>query len=246
MKRKRFRLMPGLVKRLRFFYLSLGSSRACPICGWTGHAFQRIPFPDKPADSFACPQCGSAERHRFAYLTLKEKLAGCADKTLHFAPERCVVPWLRSISKDYLSVDLYSPAAMQRMDIVNLTLPDASVSLLWCSHVLEHIEDDRKAIAELYRVLRPGGLAVLMVPVYGSTTYEDPSINTPAGRLEHFKQEDHLRLYGLDFDQRLKAAGFGVEVLSVADLPARDVERYGLDYPSTREIFLCTKPTGRP
>jgi SAM-dependent methyltransferase len=245
MNRKRFRIMPGLVKRLRYWYLSLGSSRACPLCGWTGHAFQRIPFPDKPADSFACPKCGSAERHRFAYLALKDKLPAHAESTLHFAPERCVVPWLRAISKDYLSVDLYSPAAMRRMDIVNLTLPDASVSLLWCSHVLEHIEDDRKAIAELFRVLRPGGLAVLMVPVYGAATYEDPAINTPAGRLEHFKQEDHLRLYGLDFDRRLKEAGFVVDVLSVSGRPAQEVERYGLDYPSTREIFLCAKPAAR-
>jgi SAM-dependent methyltransferase len=245
MKRKRIRIMPGLFKRLRFLYLSLGSGRECPICGWTGHAFLRIPFPDKPADSFACPSCGSAERHRFAFLTLKDKLAQHADKTLHFAPERCVVPWLRSISKSYLSVDIASPAAMEHMDIINLRLPDASFSLLWCSHVLEHIEDDRKAISELFRVLRPGGLAVIMVPVYGAATYENPEVKTPAGRLEHFKQEDHLRLYGLDFSERLKAGGFGVEVLSVPDLPAQDVERYGLDYPSTREIFLCAKPASR-
>lgn len=236
------RLAAALVRRIRTLYLSLGSGRTCPVCGWSGHAFLRRSTPHKPAPGEICPSCGSSQRHRFAYVALQDRLPAHADKTLHFAPERCIAPWLRSISRDYLSVDLSSPRAMQHMDITCLPLPDAGFSLVWCSHVLEHIEDDGKAIAELFRVLRPGGAAVIMVPVYGDSTYEDPSIRSPQERLKHFKQEDHVRLYGLDVADRLRSAGFAVEVLRVADLPAALVERQALDYPSTREVFFCTRP----
>ncbi len=242
MSKKRKGPFSGLRKKIRFWYLSLGSSRACPICGWTGHAFLVARYPDKPADSLICPSCGSSERHRFAYLVLKDRLADHAHATLHFAPEDCIAPWLRAISKDYLSVDLASPKAMEHMDITNLRLQDGRFSLLWCSHVLEHIENDRQAISELFRVLRPSGLAVILLPIYGEKTYENPAITSPADRLAHFKQADHVRLYGLDVRARLEAAGFAVQVLKVSELPPQDVKKYALDYPSTREVFLCAKP----
>lgn len=228
--------------RVRLFYRSLGSGRECPICGWTGHSFIRKSYAYKPGDTFICPSCGSYERHRFAYFTLKGTLADHAEKTLHFAPERCIEPWLRSISKEYLSVDLSSASAMEHMDITDLRLQDDRFSLLWCSHVLEHIENDRKAMTELFRVLRPSGLAVIMVPVYGATTYEDPEIKSPEERLKHYKQEDHVRLYGLDIKKRLADVGFRVDVMQVSDVPAESVEKHVLGYPSTKEIFLCAKP----
>jgi predicted SAM-dependent methyltransferase len=196
----------------------------------------------KPAVFKICPSCDSWERHRFAYHTLKDTLAKHADKTLHFAPEQCIETWLRSISKEYLSVDLTSPSAMEHMDITNLRLEDSRFSLLWCCHVLEHIENDRKAMAELFRVLRPSGVAVIMVPIYGTTTYENPEVRSPADRLKHFKQEDHVRLYGLDIENRLQDTGFKVDVLHVSDISIESVKSLGLEYPSTNEIFLCTKP----
>lgn len=223
-------------------WLSVGRPRvACPICQWSGRTFVRIAYPCKPADCFACPKCGSGERHRFAYIALKDVLAGHQHKTLHFAPEPCLQAWLRSISGDYLSVDLASRTAMERMDICNLRFENARFSLLWCSHVLEHVNADRKALEEMARVLIPSGIAVVMVPVYGSTTYENPDVTTPAERLVHFKQEDHVRLYGLDIVERMQTVGFNVRVIRTADMPACSVARYGLEYPSTREIFLCTK-----
>jgi SAM-dependent methyltransferase len=228
--------------RLKLFYLSIGSSKACPICEWTGHSFIRCFYQYKPAPTYICPSCGSSERHRFAYFALKKRLGHHSEKILHFAPERCVEPWLRSISKEYLSVDLCSPNVMQHMDITNLTLENDNFSLVWCSHVLEHIENDRKAMMELFRVLRPFGLAVVMVPVYGKTTYEDHKITSSEERLKHFKQEDHVRLYGQDIRSRLEKVGFHVEVFSTSDLPKDDLTKYLLEYPSTREIFLCTKP----
>lgn len=240
------RLFKGILRKVfngaRFFYLHIGSGRECPICGWTGHAFIRRSYPNKPGPTYICPSCGSSERHRFAYFSLKDTLAGHSEKVLHFAPERCIEPWLRSISKEYLSVDLIAASAMENMDINNLQLEDCRFSLLWCSHVLEHIDTDRKAMAEIFRVLRPSGLAVIMVPVYGDQTYENPEIKSPDERLKHFKQEDHVRLYGLDIKNRLEDAGFRVEVVHTSDLDSESVEKHVLEYPSTKEIFLCTKP----
>jgi len=202
----------------------------------------RRSYPNKPADCLICPSCGSFERHRFAYFALKDTLADHGEKTLHIAPERCIESWLRSISGEYLSVDLSSGSAMEHMDVTDLKLQDDRFSLVWCSHVLEHIENDRKAMAELFRVLRPSGLAVILVPVYGAKTYEDIEIQSPEERLKHFKQEDHVRLYGSDIESCLVDAGFKVDVLRVSDIPARSVAKHALEYPSTKEIFLCCKP----
>jgi SAM-dependent methyltransferase len=131
---------------------------------------------------------------------------------------------------------------MENMDITDLKLQNNRFSLVWCSHVLEHIEDDRKAMAELFRVLRPSGLAVILVPIYGDKTYEDPNIQSPEERLRHFKQEDHVRSYGSDIESRLVDAGSEVDVLRVSDIPARIVTKHALEYPTTKELFLCSKP----
>lgn len=226
---------------LRRSYYSIGSARACPICKWSGHSFIERAYSHKPGATHLCPSCGSSERHRFAYVSLFNKINVYSESVLHFAPEKCIEPWLRSVAKQYLSVDLNSPTVMQNMDIKALRIQNKSHSMVWCSHVLEHIDDDKKAMAEIYRVLRDNGVAVIMVPVYGDATYEDSNITSPQERLQHFKQEDHVRLYGLDIKVRLESVGFSVEILSVTSRPGEEVEKYALDYPSTREIFLCTK-----
>lgn len=236
---KRFIL--NTTSKVKLIYLSSGKGTVCPVCQWQGRDYDRVQGRGKPAVNPKCPACGSSPRHRLAYLLLSELLPLHAKKTLHFAPEKCIAPWLKRISDDYLSVDLSSPRAMRHMDITALDLPDNSFSLVWCSHVLEHIEADHKAIAELFRVTQPGGLAVIMVPIYGPNTYEDPTIQSPAERLKHFMQTDHVRLYGLDVQQRLLRAGFDVELKSISDLPDVVVQKYALDYPSTKEIFLCRK-----
>lgn len=226
-------------QRIRIAALSLGSTHLCPLCGWTGSAFLTKPYPHKPAPCRVCPRCRSFERHRFSQTVLNDLLPAHGDRVLHIAPEPMVADWLKGFAKAYLSIDLASPLAMRHMDITALDLPDASFSLIYCSHVLEHIPDDAKAMAELRRVLRPDGLAVIMVPIRAGATYEDPAITSPQQRLIHFQQEDHVRIYGLDLVDRLAAAGFATEVLRVSDYPAEDAQRMGWDYPSTREIFLA-------
>lgn len=230
------RLQSDLARKLRFRL----HSRHCPLCSWHGKAFQ--PFGNQRQyrlDAF-CPGCQSVERHRLAYLLLRDRL-GAGRRTLHVAPEPGIKPWLQRISADYLSVGL-GEHVMRAMDLTQLDLPDACKSLVWCSHVLEHIEDDRAAIGEIFRVLEPGGLAILQVPIDGPTTYEDFTIRDEAGRLAAFHQVDHVRVYGLDLADHLKAAGFEVEVLTAYDLSEKVVRRHALARPMTNEVFVCRKP----
>jgi hypothetical protein len=107
--------------------------------------------------------------------------------------------------------------------------------------VLEHIPDDYKALAELFRILAPGGLLVVQVPIKGDTTLEDPSVTTDEERLEKFLQEDHVRLYGRDLKQRIREAGFACNMLSTVDLPLADQVLYSIRSPLYREVFLCRK-----
>jgi SAM-dependent methyltransferase len=173
-------------------------------------------------------------------MLLRDKVAP-GQKVLHVAPEKLMIPWLVSISSEYLNVDLYHPA-MQRMDITDIKLPDRSRTLVWCSHVLEHIPNDRKALSEIFRILAPGGMLIVQVPIRGHTTYEEADAVTEVERLEKFLQEDHVRLYGLDLADRIEEIGFTVEVLSSESLPASDQILYSVRAPLYREVFICCRP----
>jgi SAM-dependent methyltransferase len=226
--------------RLRRIVSLVHKARRCPFCGWRGFRFEPFGNPALRRDDAACPICGSLERHRAAFLLLRDRIPG-GQKVLHAAPERLMIPWLVGLASEYLNVDLHNPA-MRRMDLTDIDLPDNSKTLVWCSHVLEHIPDDAKALSEIYRVLEPGGLLAVQVPIGGQTTFEDPSITTDEARLTNFLQEDHVRLYGLDLRQRIEKAGFECEVLSTADLSQADQTLYGLRHPVFREVFLCRRP----
>ena len=130
---------------------------------------------------------------------------------------------------------------MVKMDITDIQYPDESFDVIYCSHVLEHVVDDRKAMSEFRRVLKSDGWAILLVPITVETTYEDPSIVDPAERLKHFGQDDHVRRYGKDYVERLRAAGFKVSVSNASDLCQEpEVLQMGLT-PASGEIFFCTK-----
>jgi len=232
--------VPVRGKRLRRLLSLVIKQRRCPFCGWFGFRFE--PFGNRKTYRLdaQCPICHSLERHRAVFLLLKDQIPR-GQRTLHFAPEGLVVPWLVSLSSDYINADLYHPA-MRRMDITAIDLPDQDRSLIWCSHVMEHIPDDTQALRELYRVLKAGGLLMLQVPIAGEHTFEDDSVQTDDGRLEHFLQEDHVRLYGLDFAERIRKVGFTCEVLSVRSLPADQQKLHALDADLYREVFLCRRP----
>jgi SAM-dependent methyltransferase len=218
----------------------------CPCCGQGFRRFRRYGRVDLPAVNRYCPACGTFERHRLLWLYLEQRTAlfTAALRVLHFAPEPVLQKRFRAVPDlDYVSVDLDAPLAMVHSDITRLALGSGAFDVVLCSHVLEHVPDDRQAMRELYRVLRPGGWAVVMTPVdlRLETTYEDPSIVAPRERERAFGQHDHVRLYGRDLVNRLREAGFVVRVVTFgSELDAATVARYGLN--PYEDIYICTRP----
>jgi len=189
----------------------------CPLCGWTGRHF--VDFHtgyDFVCKKTVCPGCFSHPRHRSYKYTLEKMLAEFSQdkvKVLHFAPEKIITELLcRHPKVDYLSVDIDHRRAMRKEDITRLSFGDNQFDLIICIHVLEHIVDDTKAMQELLRVLKPSGKALLDVPIDfdRATTYEDWTITSPEARTKAFWQWDHVRLYGRDFSEKLRNAGFTV------------------------------------
>lgn len=225
-------------------WLEVGDRVECPCCGGTFRRF--LPHGPFRRPNVACPACGSHERHRLLWLFLTAARPDLLERStlrlLHFAPEPALQRLLRARSNvDYVSADLGSPLADHDVDIQDLPYPDASFDALICSHVLEHVPDDRRAMRELHRIVEPGGWAIVMVPVHGgiAATVEDPAVVTPEQRLRAYGQADHLRLYGLDFPARLGAAGFEVEVVDYGrQVHPGDYERYGL---TGAPIYLCAR-----
>lgn len=220
-----------------------GDDRAeCPLCGTRSDSF--LPGGrDRP--DVRCPGCGSLGRHRLVwlYLGLRTDLFTAPHALLHLAPEAHLGTYLaRQPTIDYLSADLDLSGAMVEMDITDIDRPDGSFDAVYASHVLEHVPDDRQAMAELRRILRPEGWALLAVPMWGPTTREDPSATEPAERLAQFGQHDHVRMYGHDgeFERRLEAAGFTVTVERfAAELGPEAVRRYRL--PTREHLYLCRR-----
>ena len=208
-----------------------GSAVQCPLCG---HAFDRFKD-DWNRPAALCWRCGSHERHRAQWLLLERRpqLLDRAGSLLHFSPEWCLrrrlqaLPGLRYVTSDLdpsQDVDL-------RLDVTALELPDGAFDAILCSHVLEHVPDDAAAMAELRRVTAPGGFTLVMVPLAldRATTYEDPAITAPADREREFLQHDHVRLYAPDIADRLRSAGFAVEVVDLrAELGPAAAARHGL------------------
>ena len=160
---------------------------------------------------------------------------------LHIAPEKSLENKFKShFGNLYLSADLDSSKAMTKMDIQDIKYEDCTFDIIFCSHVLEHVPNDKAAMKEFYRVLKNDGYAIIQVPVNSEYTYEDPSITDPDERLLHFGQEDHVRKYGPDFIERLISAGFKVEIVKATDFfTDEEIEKTGIR--NSGSIFYCTK-----
>jgi predicted SAM-dependent methyltransferase len=247
----RDQMLKEIIKRIPFakkvyrFLRTFGKpKRFCPIC-------QKISSFGSagvnPRQDALCYHCGSLERYRLVYVFLKEKMnffVSQSKKMLHIAPEPCLeVLFKKTMGDGYMSADLYNPNAMIKMDIMDIQEEDEVFDIIYCSHVLEHVSDDRKAMREFFRILKKDGWAILNVPIIRDKTYEDPSIVQPEEREKAFGQNDHVRAYGLDYIDRLKEAGFSVNVTCAKDLLSEsDIERMGLSNSWTGEIYLCQKP----
>lgn len=217
--------------------------RTCPICNVSSREF--LKFGLIPRADARCPCCGSLERHRLLWLYLQRKtdiLKSPPKRALHVAPERILEELFRPlIGKGYLTADLFDPVADVKMDVTDIGYPDNSFDFIYCSHVLEHVPDDRKAMREFHRVLTSDGLAILLVPITTEKTVEDPSIEDPKERLRLFGQEDHVRRYGPDYMGRLVEADFKVEKVERENfLTPKDIRRMGITAASG-ELFLCRK-----
>lgn len=233
-----YRTLYRTFRKPLFAINELGNRHGCSICGWTGFFF--APFGNTARRLGSCPRCGSLERHRLFHRLVAGSL-GENLTVLHVAPEKMVHGLLKPHIGEYLSIDLMEPA-MRQMDLTALDLPDASFDLIFCSHVLEHIPEDRRAIAEMFRVLKPGGTALVLVPIRGESTYEDETIVSEEARTKAFLQPDHVRIYGLDIIERLQEPGFDVKVRSIREIDEKDVRREKLGYMFANEIFVCGRP----
>jgi SAM-dependent methyltransferase len=226
----------------RFLYK--GNNYYCPICEKGYSRF--LPGPDNIRSNSKCPGCSSLERHRLLWLYLINELKILASEInlLSIAPDYATQTKLRSLTNvNYTSVDLESPLAMQNEDLTNLSLKDNSFDAILCYHVLEHIEDDKKALSELFRVLEPGGWAILQTPIDTDRkhTFEDFTITSPDERKKVYGQSDHVRIYGRDYSLKLKDAGFIVkEDTFINKFSETEITKYVLDKNET--IFFCTKP----
>lgn len=216
----------------------------CPVCLQT-LAF--IPSGTPPRPLALCPYCGSLERHRLLYLYLRQKTNLFRDElsVLHFSPERGLGGALAAQRNLKYATSWYEPdrKADYHLDLTNLALPDNSWDVLIAYHVLEHIPDDRKAMREMFRVLKPGGWAAVQVPIRDEPdTDEDPTVDTEAERTERFGQFDHLRFYGWrDFADRLTQAGFAVTIERFGhELGDSAIKQFALD--RNERIYMVRKP----
>ena len=181
-----------------------------------------------------CPGTLSLERHRLLWLFLERNTTFFNDKlkVLHFAPEQPFYKKFKSIKNwNYITCDLNSPLADIKADICKLPFKKFEFDLIICNHVLEHIDNDFKAMEEIYRVLKKNGIGILQVPIDESLsiTFEDKTIIDPKIKSELFGQYDHVRKYGKDFYDRLKSVGFKVKKIDVQkNLSEKEIKEYSL------------------
>ena len=208
--------------------------RECPICGYRGR-FQAVGHP--PRYDAECPRCRSVERHRLEFLALEGRV-GPGKTIYHFAPEAVVESFLRKSGAQVYTADLRPGRADVVLNLESLDLEDQVADMVVANHVLEHVDDSR-ALRELFRVLKSGGVLVATVPLVEGwdTTYENAAVTTAKDRDLHFGQWDHVRYYGRDFRERLKAVGFTVTEY-VGD--AAQVLQYGLL--RGERVFLAERP----
>ena len=204
-----------------------------PIDGKTFKSFLPYGY-ENVRENVLSPSTLSLERHRLLWLYLQNEtdLLTRPQKLLHFAPEQCFYKRFReSKTIQYTTTDLNSPLADVPADICDLPFADNEFDFILCNHVLEHIPDDFKAMQEIYRVLKPDGIAILQIPLENNrdVTFEDDSITDRKERARIFGQYDHVRVYGMDYFERLAQVGFDVNAVDYTkELGAKKVDRYRL------------------
>lgn len=237
------RLSLLFMKPAAFFYH--GNGVECPVC--EGHFRKFLPYGyNKMRENALCPNCLSLERHRLLWLYLKNRtdfFSGSL-RVLHLAPEQCFYRRFRKMKNlSYVTADLESPLADVKLDVQAMPFGDQEFDVVICNHVLEHVTNDRMAMREVFRVLRPGGFAIMQVPTDYSMekTCEDANITDPLERERHFRQKDHYRFYGRDYLNRITEAGFVIrEENYLLSLSREDREHFRL--PEMEFMYGYYKP----
>jgi len=214
------------------FFLK-GNKYTDPIDGKTFKTFLPYGY-GKQRENVLSPSTLSLERHRLFWLYLQNKtdFFTTKKKVLHFAPEQAFYKRFKKMSNlDYVTTDLNSPLADIKADICSLPFDDNSFDVIFCNHVLEHIPDDNKAMEELYRVLKAGGIGIFQIPqdLSREKTFEDDSITDKKERQKIFGQYDHVRIYGRDYFDKLRGIGFKVEEVDyTSTLSDEEIDKYRL------------------
>ena len=212
---------------------SSGPGVYCPIADKSFKSFIRM------QDDLLTPTNGARSRQRLVWLYLKNEIdiLNKEARVLHVAPEisyQDILSKQKNLSYfpgDKMVAGYSNQGGVQNIDLTKLEFEDNSFDLVICNHVLEHIPDDKAAMSEIYRVLKPGGKGVITVPIKEDleNTYENDEITTPQDRVKHFGQWDHVRWYGMDIKKRFEDAGFEVELKKYGEnFSEEDFQKYGL------------------
>lgn len=230
------------LKVIALFYK--GNKVHCPVC--ENHFAKFVPYGRVARANALCPNCLALERHRLMWLYLQQKtnFFESGQEVLHIAPELCFIKRFEEIHGDqYITADLESPLAKVKMDIHKMPFDDKRFDVAFCNHVMEHVTDDIQSMKEIYRVLKPGGWAIIQIPIFHPVpeqTLEDANITDPKAREKLYGQDDHVRLYGKDYPDRLRKAGFTVvEDDFVNTLSEEEQAQFAL--PKDEIIHLCKK-----
>lgn len=221
-----------------------GDKVECPVCERSFSKFLSYGSDVAHRENVLCPYDLTLERHRLMWIYLRDHsdfFTAPNLEVLHIAPEQCFHKRFKAQSNlNYLTGDLVSPIADLHFDLHQIPLEDNRFDVVFCNHVMEHVDDALQCMRELYRVMKPGGWAIMQVPQDFSreTTYEDPSIVTPEDREKHFWQKDHVRLFGRDYPQWLEKAGFKTEIFNKEEALGADlIERYRIGASEILYIF---------
>ncbi len=255
------RKLRGLWQKTQSVYYK-GNNLYCPFCG---NSFRKMlpggsnlpVIAEKEIiaagrrNNCVCPRCYSTDRDRLIYLYIKYKTNFLKKhiKLLHVSPSGAVRAWLSSQPNiDYNTgtkhhEGFYYSKNIPYIDITKIDCEDQTFDLILCNHVLEHIKEDKKAISELYRIIKPEGQAILQVPISKKlkNTYEDPDITSPSDREKYFGQFDHVRIYGQDYTSRLEIAGFKVNILNPLknNWNVENLDKFAINY--NEDLYIALK-----
>lgn len=237
--RRLFVRIEGGLRQIIYLFYYRGTQLSCNICDANLRTFINLQNGER-----SCPRCGSLARNRRLYHILTHQNLLANKNILDFSPSRCLFRKLKpdkTILK-YLSSDFEDEfLADNAYDITNIPEPDNAFDTIICYHILEHIQDDSKAMTELHRVLNTTGTLLIQTPfdMHATDIYEDASIQTPTERLTHFGQQDHVRIYTVQgLKHRLQQAGLTVTENKYTTLSETEIQ-YGFSPNET--VLFCTK-----